>query len=106
MFGQLGDLAGMMKKVGEMQSKMKRIKAELETLTVSGASRDGSVRISISGDMKTVREIHISEALSGPALEAAVSDAVQNVMNLAKMESARRLSEAAGGIDLSGMGLE
>lgn len=106
MFGQLGELAGLMKKMGEMQSKMKKIKQELEELNVTGCSSSGSVQITISGDMSNVKNVHISEGLSHAELEIAVREAVANVINNAKMESAKRLSEATGGMDLSALGLQ
>ena len=106
MFGQLGELAGLMKRMGEMQSKMKQIKKDLEQLSVTGSSRDGAVQITISGDMSVVKNVHIVENLPASDLEIAVGEAVANVINNAKMESAKRLSEATGGMDLSALGLQ
>ena len=105
MFGQLGEMAGLMKKMSEMQSKMKKIKKELEELSVTGSSSNGVVQITISGDMTAVRNVHVSETLSSAEMEIAIGEAVANVINNAKMESAKRLSEATGGVDLSSLGL-
>ena len=96
-------MAGLMKKVGEMQSKMKQAKKDLEKLEVSGSNSDGSVRIVISGDMNTVKSVSISENLSGNALEHAVAEALANTLENVKQESARRLSDVAGGLNLPGM---
>lgn len=106
MFGSLGELAGLMKKMSEMQSKMKKIKKELEELNVTGCSSNGAVQITISGDMSAVRNVHIAENLSAAEMELSVGEAVANVINNAKMESAKRLSEATGGMDLSALGLQ
>lgn len=105
MFGQLGEMAGLMKRMSEMQSKMKKIKKELEELSVTGSSSNGVVQITISGDMTAVRNVHVSETLSPAEMEIAIGEAVANVINNAKMESAKRLSEATGGVDLSSLGL-
>jgi DNA-binding YbaB/EbfC family protein len=106
MFGQLGELAGLMKKMGEMQSKMKKIKKELEELEVTGYSANCAVQITISGDMSVVKNIEIAEGMSNSELKVAVGEAVENVINNAKLESAKRLSEATGGMDLSALGLQ
>lgn len=105
MFGQLGELAGLMKRMGEMQSKMKKIKKDLEELNVTGSSSNGAVQITISGDMSAVKNVHISGDMSTSEMEIAVGEAVANVINNAKMESAKRLSEATGGMDLSAFGM-
>ena len=106
MFGQLGEMAGLMKRMGEMQSKMKKIKKELEELNVTGSSSNGAVQITITGDMAAVKNVHVSGNLSAAEMEIAIGEAVANVINNAKMESAKRLSEATGGIDLSALGLQ
>ncbi|MBE6405725.1 MAG: hypothetical protein E7040_06865 [Lentisphaerae bacterium] len=106
MFGQLGELAGLMKKMSEMQSKMKQIKKDLENLSVTGSSRNGAVQITISGDMSVVRNVHIADDLPASEMEISVKEAVENVLYNAKMESAKRLSEATGGMDLSALGLQ
>lgn len=106
MFGQLGELAGLMKKMSEIQSKMKQIKKDLENLSVTGSSRNGAVQITISGDMSVVRNVHIADDLPASEMEISVKEAVENVLYNAKMESAKRLSEATGGMDLSALGLQ
>jgi DNA-binding YbaB/EbfC family protein len=105
MFGQLGEMAGLMKKVGEMQSKMKQAKKDLEKLDVAGSNADGSVAIVISGDMATVKSVKIAAHLSGEQLELAVAEAIAKTLENVKAESAKVLSEAAGGLNLPGLNL-
>ena len=105
MFGQLGELAGLMKKMSDMKSKMAQVKKDLEQLSVTGSSRNGAVQITISGDMSVVKNVHVAENMSAADMEIAIGEAVANVINNAKMESARRLSEVTGGMDLSSLGL-
>ena len=106
MFGKIGELAGMMQRMSEMQSKMKQIKKDLEMLDVTGTDGNGVVRITITGDMSNVKSVVINDSVSGASLENAVGEAVANAIQNAKMESARRLSEVTGGIDLSALGLQ
>ncbi len=42
--GQLGDMAGMMKKAQEMQTKMAQLQEDLATMTVTGESGAGLVK--------------------------------------------------------------
>ena len=105
MFGQLGELAGLMKKMSDMKSKMAQVKKDLEQLSVTGSSSNGAVQITISGDMSVVKNVHVAENMSAADMEIAIGEAVANVINNAKMESARRLSEVTGGMDLSSLGL-
>ena len=105
MFGQLGELAGLMKKMSDMKSKMAQVKKDLEQLSVTGSSSNGAVQITISGDMSVVKNVHVAENMSASDMESAIGEAVANVINNAKMESARRLSDVTGGMDLSSLGL-
>ena len=105
MFGQLGELAGLMKKMSDMKSKMAQVKKDLEQLSVTGSSRNGAVQITISGDMSVVKNVHVAENMSAADMEIAIGEAVTTVINNAKMESAKRLSDVTGGMDLSSLGL-
>ena len=105
MFGQLGELAGLMKKMSDMKTKMAQVKKDLELLSVTGSSRNGAVQITISGDMSVVKNVHVAENMSAADMEIAIGEAVADVINNAKMESAKRLSDVTGGMDLSSLGL-
>ena len=90
--------------LAEPQNRV-RVKKDLELLSVTGSSRNGAVQITISGDMSVVKNVHVAENMSAADMEIAIGEAVADVINNAKMESAKRLSEVTGGIDLSSMGL-
>jgi DNA-binding YbaB/EbfC family protein len=53
----MADFMGMMKKAAELQSKMQSMQAELETISVEGASGGGVVKVTLSGkgDLKGVK---------------------------------------------------
>lgn len=106
MFGNLGELAGMMKNFQNIQSNMKRMKEELAELEITGKSNCGQVDIILSGDMH-LKHVKISPEITAlndhAALEFAVSEALTSALAQLKAEAARRLSEATGGIKIPGL---
>ena len=75
MFGNLGEMAGLMKKFGEIQKNMKKMKEDLAAIEVAGKNAAGQVEV----------------------------EAMNNALVQAKMESAKKLSEATGGINIPGI---
>ena len=70
--GQLGDMAGMMKKAQEMQTKMAEMQDELNSITVTGESGAGLVTATATakGELTAKKvEIHAAGA-SKAAVEA------------------------------------
>ena len=106
MFGSLGEMAGLMKKFGEIQKNMKKMKEELAATTLTGKDPSEKVVVEMSGDM-TVKGFHIDPSLlsSGNSLmlETACSAAVQDALLQVKELGARKLSEATGGLSLPGL---
>ena len=105
MFGSLGEMAGLMKKFGEMQSNMKKMQAELAQIEVKGTSHSNLVEVEMSGDM-IVRKVTIASAALSPdnkdILEASVQEAIASALQQVKMEGAKRLADVTGGIKLPG----
>ncbi|MEM1159616.1 MAG: YbaB/EbfC family nucleoid-associated protein [Pseudomonadota bacterium] len=56
MFGKLGDMAGMMKKVSEMQEQMAEANERMETMTAEGSAGAGMVKATVSakGELKSL----------------------------------------------------
>ena len=106
MFGNLGEMAGIMKKFGEIQKNMKQMKEELPRIEVLGEDSNNLVQMKVSGDF-SLRSLHITPALAASgnteALQNAIFEAVNQALAKAKMESARKLSEATGGIPIPGL---
>ena len=106
MFGNLGEMAGLMKKFGEIQKNMKKMKEELAETVLTGKDPTGKVEVQMTGDL-TVKEVHIDPSLlSGgdiPMLETACTSAVQDALKQFKDVSAAKLSEATGGLSLPGL---
>jgi nucleoid-associated protein EbfC len=53
----MADFLGMMKQAAQLQSKMQELQAELDQVTVEGASGGGAVSVTLSakGDLKAVK---------------------------------------------------
>ena len=106
MFGNLGEMAGLMKKFGEIQKNMKKMKEELASIEVAGKNAAGQVEVVVSGDFN-VKKVYIAPSLvemkDASILESAVFEAMNNALMQAKTESAKKLSEATGGINIPGI---
>ena len=105
MFGSLGEMAGLMKKFGEMQNNMKKMQAELAQIEVRGTSHSNLVEVVMSGDM-IVKSVSIASAAFSPEnkeiLESSVQEAIASALQQVKMEGAKRLSDVTGGMKLPG----
>lgn len=105
MFGSLGEMAGLMKKFGEIQANMKKMQQELAELEIHGTSHSGLAEVVMSGDM-AVKKVMLSDdaqKASRSDLETAVQEAVASAMSQIKAEGAKRLQEATGGIKIPGL---
>lgn len=106
MFGNLGEMAGLMKKFSEIQKNMKQMKEDLANTEITGTDPEGQVEIRMSGDLN-VKSFRIAPALlsSGKStlLEAACSAALQDAFVKFKTLSAKKLSDATGGINIPGL---
>ena len=106
MFGSLGEMANLMKKFGEIQSNMKKMQAELAAIEVRGTSYSNIAEVVMSGDM-VVKSVKLDPAAlsaqNREQVENAVQEAVASALQQAKMEGAKRLSNATGGISIPGL---
>jgi len=84
----MADFLGMMKQAAQLQTKMQEMQAELDLITVEGASGGGlvSVTLSAKGDLKGVR---IDPSLIKPEETEIVEDLI-----VAAHADARRKAEA------------
>lgn len=94
-------MLGNMKKLQQMQKEMKEIKDRLETVSVTGESQDGSVKV-ICNANKKVLDVSIDETLAQSGdkskLEDMVLIAVQNAMEKAENVSESEMQQAAMGM--------
>lgn len=106
MFGNLGEMAGLMKKFGEIQKNMKKMKQELAETVLTGKDPTEKVSVELGGDL-AVKGVHIDPSLlssgDAPMVETACASALQNALRQFKEVSAAKLSEATGGLSLPGL---
>ncbi|MDD3115969.1 MAG: YbaB/EbfC family nucleoid-associated protein [Victivallaceae bacterium] len=101
MFGNLAEMANMVKKAKEIKNNMKAMKEELSSLEVSGTSADGKIIAIASGDF-IVKRITIDPSYSADnhtiatMTTLAVNDAINNARNIAR----QKMSELTGGLDI------
>jgi DNA-binding YbaB/EbfC family protein len=84
----MADFMGMMKQAAQLQSKMQELQAELDQITVEGASGGGMVTVTLTakGDMKGAR---IDDSLIKPGEKEILEDLL-----VAAHADARRKAEA------------
>jgi len=95
-----GNMKEMLKQAQNMKSQMKKIKKELESIEVEGASANGACKVTMTADMKT-QNIKIDETLLSSeayVIENAVKVAVNNALEHAKDTSAKKLKAVTGGL--------
>ena len=81
--GNMGNMAGMMKKVQKMQNEMKKMQDELKAKTVEVTSGGGAVKVVMNGE-KMIESLKIAPEAVDPndveMLEDLVSAAINEAM--------------------------
>lgn len=106
MFGSLGEMANLMKNFGQIQNNMKKMQQELALVEVRGTSYSNIAEVVMSGDMivKSVKLDPAALAVQNRELvENAVKEAIASALQQVKMEGAKRLSDATGGLNIPGL---
>lgn len=106
MFGNMGNMQGMMKKVQKMQAEMAKMQEELKTRIVDASVGGGVVSVVMNGE-KLVQSIKIDPATVDPEdvemledlILAAVNEASKKVDDMLSQE----MSKVTGGLKLPGM---
>lgn len=103
MFGNMGNMQGMMKKVQKMQSDMKKMQEEMKERTVDATVGGGVVSVTMSGD-KEVKAVKIDPAAVDPEdvemLEDLIIAAVNEASKKADDMMAKEMSKITGGMKL------
>ncbi len=103
MFGNMGNMAGMMKKVQKLQADMAKMQEELKLRTIETSAGGGAVTVVINGD-KQFQSIKIDPSAVDPQdvemLEdlvlAAVNEAIKKVDDM----MAQEMGKLTGGMNL------
>lgn len=105
MFGNLGDMMGMMKKAKEIQGNLKKLQDEMASMEAVGKSPEGHVEAVASGDM-SIKKIIINPSLLGTdadIIQAQVTTAVNNALAQIKTTHQAKMAEVTGGIKIPGL---
>lgn len=98
----LGDMAGMLKQLRQMQGELAKAQKELANETVTAEAGKGAVRVSVSGDQR-VTDVQIDPALLSAGDERKLSSLVQEAFNKA-LDDSREMAKKRLGPLASGLG--
>jgi nucleoid-associated protein EbfC len=91
----------MMRQVQQMQDRMAKVQAELETETVEGTAGGGAVRVVATGTQKVVTVTIDPVATSdGEMLQDLIVAAANEAMDLSKKLAADKMQAVASGLGL------
>ncbi len=103
MFGNMGNMAGMMKKVQKLQAEMTKMQAELKKRTLEVTAGGGAVKIVINGE-KQIQSINFNrdmiDAEDLEMLEDLVAAAVNEAIHKVDDMMAKEMSKITGGMGL------
>ena len=101
--GNMGNMAGMMKKVQKMQEDMKKMQDDLKRKTVDVSVGGGSVKLVMNGE-KQVQSLLIDPAAVDPEdvemLQDMVIAAVNEALRKAEDAANQNMSKLTGGLNL------
>ncbi len=106
MFGNMGNMQGMMKKVQKMQADMQKMQEELKQRTVETSVGGGVVSVTMNGE-KQVESIKIDPAAVDPEDVEMLEDLILAAVNESSKKvddmMATEMSKITGGMNLPGM---
>ncbi|MDD4600712.1 Nucleoid-associated protein [bioreactor metagenome] len=103
MFGNMGNMQGMMKKVQKLQADMAKLQEELKTRTIEVSAGGGAIKIVMNGD-KQIQSLKIAPTAVDPEdvemledlVAAAVNEAIKKVDDMMSSE----MGKLTGGLNL------
>ena len=103
MFGNMGNMAGMMKKVQKLQADMAKLQEELKGRTLEATAGGGAVTVVVSGE-KQIKSIKIAPSAVDPEdvemLEDLVAAAVNEALKKVDDMMAQEMGKLTGGMNL------
>jgi len=106
MFGNLGEMANLMKSAMKIQENLKKVKEEMSSTEVNASSSGDYVRVTLGGDF-TLRKIEISPELAKgdnmSLLEGMVAEAMNSGIEEVKRKAQENLNKATGGLNIPGL---
>lgn len=106
MFGQLGNIAGLMKQAKEMQSKMKEMQEAVANARFEAESGAGAVKAVVSGKMELVALTISPETVKSGDVEM-LEDLIKSAVCAAQRKAAdgmrEEMQKMTGGMNLPGL---
>ena len=103
MFGNMGNMAGMMKKVQKLQADMAKLQEELKARTLEASVGGGAVTVVVTGE-KQIKSIKIAPTAVDPddveMLEDLVAAAVNEALKKVDDMMAQEMGKLTGGMNL------
>ncbi|BBB90848.1 MAG TPA: YbaB/EbfC family nucleoid-associated protein [Methylomusa anaerophila] len=103
MLGNMGNMAGMMKKVQKLQAEMAKLQEELKSRTIEVSTGGGAVKVVVNGE-KRIQSIKIAPNAVDPEdvemLEDLVTAAVNEAMTKVDDMMASEMGKLTGGLNL------
>ena len=104
MFGNLGEMAGLMKKAKDMKENIGKMKEEIASSEFYGTCPGDKVTVVISGDFQ-VRQIKIAPdaTADSEALEDLIKTAINSAVSSAQANIQEKMKEVTGGLNIPGL---
>ncbi len=99
-FGNLGNMAEIMKQAKKMQDDLKKIKEEIKRSRYE--NEVNGVRVVISGEMD-IMEFKLNPALDIKKNEESAKQALSKVLKLSKDDAAGKMKSMTGGLSIPGL---
>jgi len=103
MFGNMGNMAGMMKKVQKLQGDMAKLQEELKARTIEVSTGGGAVKVVVNGEKK-IESVKIAPTAVDPEdvemLEDLVVAAINEAMSKVDDMMAQEMGKLTGGLNL------
>ncbi|MBR2357106.1 MAG: YbaB/EbfC family nucleoid-associated protein [Lentisphaeria bacterium] len=103
MFGNLGELANLMKKAKDIQRNMAEMKEEMARTEFSASSADQEVVVVVSGDFQ-VKSVKIAPSIANNEnLANIVMNTTNSALVAAKSAMQSKMQEITGGLNIPGL---
>ena len=101
-----GDMGGLLKQARKMQSEMKRVRKALAKERLTGTSKDGHVRIVLTGDARGAElkiDPKVLEGADAEAVQGSVREALEEALGDVEDRREAEMKRLTGGLGLSGL---
>ena len=103
MFGNLGELANLMKKAKDIQKNMAALKEEMARTEFSASSADQEVVVVVSGDFQ-VKSVKIAPSIANNEnLGNIIAATANSALAAAKSAMQSKMQEITGGMNIPGL---